>query len=172
MLKIRKEWRERNPDYFKKWRENNRDKVESYKPQKRKRAREIYKHRYNHDVNYRIRRISRSMLRRALNELGVSKNSPTCELLGYDRDMLREHLEDNFLDGMSWDNYGEVWEIDHATPISRMEEFGITSVREINSLGNLIPMYKEDNRDKLEKTLEEYLKDYPSKINLYGKFLK
>ena len=38
-------------------------------------------------------------------------------LVGYDLAALVQHLESQFLPGMTWDNYGE-WHVDHVIPIS------------------------------------------------------
>lgn len=33
----------------------------------------------------------------------------------------KNHIENLFLEGMSWDNHGE-WHIDHIIPVSRFDE--------------------------------------------------
>ena len=167
----RAKWRKRNPDYFKEWRKKNPDYNKKYKAANLEKTRKLERERYNSDENYKITCLSRSMLSRALKRLGMSKESPTAVMTGYDHNELREHLESLFLDGMSWENHGSVWEIDHKVPISRMVECGIDNLEVINSLENLAPMFKSDNRDKSDRTLEEYLDDNPSKRDLYSHFL-
>ena len=34
---------------------------------------------------------------------------------------LKEHIEKQFVDGMSWDNWGE-WHIDHIKPVSKFDK--------------------------------------------------
>lgn len=48
--------------------------------------------------------------------LNGNKNGRRWEgLVGYTIENLKKHLEKQFIDGMSWDNYGE-WHIDHKIP--------------------------------------------------------
>ena len=67
---------------------------------------------------------------------------------------LKQHIELQFLEGMTWDNYGSVWEIDHITPINwyvnNQNKFNDKNnlCREANSLSNLKPLFFLDNRTK------------------------
>ncbi len=38
------------------------------------------------------------------------------DLVGYTTKELKEHLESFFQTGMTWENHGKVWEIDHVLP--------------------------------------------------------
>jgi len=65
------------------------------------------------------------------------------EVVGYNLTQLRRHLEAQFLCGMSWDNYGAVWHIDHIVPQSFFE-FELptdTEFRYCWSLHNLMPRF-------------------------------
>lgn len=66
-------------------------------------------------------------------------------LLGYSPEDLRLHLEALFSPGMSWNNYGE-WEVDHKRPIASFSTDA--SLRVVNALSNLQPLWKRDNRAK------------------------
>lgn len=90
----------------------------------------------------------RDIVRRCLKYKGVKKNINTFELLGYDVRKFRQRIECQFKDGMSWENYGE-WEIDHKKPISKFDKSAKISL--INSLSNLQPLWKKDNRIKGNK---------------------
>jgi hypothetical protein len=67
-------------------------------------------------------------------------------LLGYTSIKLKERLECQFKCGMSWENYGTKWHIDHKKPITLFTDQ--TNIRLINSLSNLQPMLKEENWSK------------------------
>ena len=70
------------------------------------------------------------------------------DIIGCDAIVLKEHLEKQFVDGMSWDNYRE-WETDHIFPLSKSEN---QNEYEKNShYTNLQPLWKKDNRDKSNK---------------------
>jgi len=159
----RKEWYENNPNYSKEWRDANRDHVNEL-------ARERDRIRYKNDIDFRMRKISRSMLGRVIKRLGGKKSGSTQKELGYSADQLKNHLENLFLEGMSWGNYGD-WEIDHKTPVTRCYEYGIMEISEVNALENLIPMWKEDNYKKSDRTLDEFLSEFPEYYEKYSKFI-
>lgn len=78
-------------------------------------------------------------------------------LVDFTTEQLREHLERQFMRGMSWDNAGE-WHIDHIVPLSRfaIKEAGDNEFRAAWALTNLRPLWKTANlkkRAKLETML-------------------
>jgi hypothetical protein len=64
------------------------------------------------------------------------------------------HLEKQFSNGMSWDNYGE-WHVDHIKPMSSFDmiEEGDKEFLECWSLKNLRPLWGEENLSKGSKIL-------------------
>lgn len=54
--------------------------------------------------------------------------------------------------GMSWDNYGNKWEIDHFLPLSSFDLTDRTQVQEACHYTNLQPMWVSENRRKYNKT--------------------
>jgi hypothetical protein len=68
-------------------------------------------------------------------------------VVGYSIDDLRQHLEAQFAEGMSWGNYGKFWEIDHIRPV---KSFGrdAGAVRECWALSNLRPLGCSANKSK------------------------
>lgn len=95
----------------------------------------------------RMRRLLRSMCHRLL---ARAKNGSdrAAKQLGYGVIDLRQHLENQFVHGMSWQNWGD-WHIDHIRPVS---SFGANaSVAEINALSNLRPIWASDNLRKSAK---------------------
>ncbi|WP_265594316.1 hypothetical protein [Haloferula sp. BvORR071] len=78
-----------------------------------------------------------------------------CSLLGCDSKELREHLERQFHEGMSWKNYASFWEIDHKRPLS---SFDLTDPREERMAAhftNLQPLSVVANRRKFNSILKE-----------------
>lgn len=71
-------------------------------------------------------------------------------LVGYTVDDLMKHLEKYFHKGMSWENYGFYWHIDHFVPKSYFVYEDDDSVEFINcwALNNLRPMLAVDNWKK------------------------
>jgi len=68
--------------------------------------------------------------------------------LGYSAEDLKQHLEKNFKEGMSWENYG-LWHIDHIKPISSFDKEEDPKI--INSLKNLQPLWASENYIKSNK---------------------
>ena len=87
----------------------------------------------------------RRILYRTLEYLNKEKQGKTIDELGYSSLQLKEHIESLWIEGMSWENYGE-WEIDHIKPLTKWEKTSLPS--EVNALSNLQPLWKEDNIKK------------------------
>ncbi|MDP2218543.1 MAG: hypothetical protein Q8J68_14795 [Methanolobus sp.] len=88
------------------------------------------------------------------NSLKVSKNNRHWEeLVGYTIEQLKKHLEKRFKPGMTWDNYGTVWVIDHKIPIAafNFERPDDIDFRICWSLNNLQPLGPKENAKKGEK---------------------
>lgn len=152
--------------YYANHEENKKKKREAYKKNKHKhqeynkrnleRANEWHRNYYRENFNHRIKCIVRATYRKTL-LMGGDK--VTFEAKGIDKkhDQIIAKIRDNMLDGMTEDNYGELWEIDHKYPISRYIAEGIIDPEVINHPDNLIPMWKEHNRMKSDMTLNEWL---------------
>jgi len=64
--------------------------------------------------------------------------------LGYSADTLVEHLERQFTDGMSWDNYG-TWHVDHIRPCASFDMTNEAQFAQCWALDNLTTLWAEDN---------------------------
>lgn len=133
---------------------NNKEKIARCSKEWRKynleHSRKYVKNRYHNDEQFKLKTICRQLVRRAYLSIGTKKENNTREFLGYSAIDLKEHIEKQFIKGMSWENYGD-WEIDHSTPISlatTLEE-GI----KLSQLDNLQPLWKEDNQKKSNKLI-------------------
>ena len=62
---------------------------------------------------------------------------------GYTYDEFKIYIEKLFDDKMSWDNWGDYWDIDHIKPRTL---FTFEERFECNSLNNLQPLEKSENR--------------------------
>lgn len=65
---------------------------------------------------------------------------------------LKKHLESLFLEGMSWNNYGE-WHVDYKIPVSFSNIISYTceDFKKCWSLDNLQLLWAKDNKDNKDK---------------------
>jgi hypothetical protein len=78
----------------------------------------------------------------------VKKNNKTFNIVGLDPEKLRFYIEKQFVDNMSWENYGK-WHVDHKIPLSsaRNKE----EIYKLCYYTNLQPMWLLDNLKKGKK---------------------
>ena len=87
-----------------------------------------------------------------------TKHGHTIELLGCSVEYLRHHLENQFTEGMAWDNYGRSgWHIDHIIPLSYFDMSDPEQQRRAWHYTNLRPMWAGDNIRKSNKIIEVQL---------------
>jgi hypothetical protein len=140
-----KDNRDRLNDYHQKWREKNIDKHREYK-------RNYEKNRKDTDPLYKLISNFRTAIYQVLKENNVKKNGHYFDILKYTPQQLIEHLEKQFSDEMTWDNYG-LWHVDHKHPISlyNIKEIGDDEFLKCWSLDNLQPMWGSENIKKSNK---------------------
>lgn len=115
---------------------------------------ERYAKRYK-STEFRLENCIRQYMRLGLKK-GSKSGRRTFELLGYTVGELRDHLEKQFIDGMSWENYGRGgWHIDHRLPLAMFDcatpdspDFKIAW-----ALTNLQPLWEGQNFSKRDKRI-------------------
>ncbi len=143
------EWRKENREYLLKQNREynavNKEKRAAYSAENREKDNKYQRNRRKADLCYRIKRNLRIRVWGALK--GINKSTPTLELIGCDIKEFRKHIERQFVEGMSWDNYGE-WEVDHIRPCA---SFDLTDTEEQSvcfHYSNTQPLWRTDNRAK------------------------
>jgi hypothetical protein len=145
-----KKWSEQNKEhlskYLKEYREENRDKL-------RKTKRDYERNRKSRDPLYKLISNFRTAIYTVLKESNVDKYGHYFDILQYTPEQLITHLELQFKDDMSWNNYG-VWHVDHKLPITSfdIQEMGDKEFMSCWSLDNLQPMWGIENIRKSNKT--------------------
>lgn len=144
-----KKWRDKNPDYYSVWHKKNPGKHSLYS--KNYRDKKILE-----DPRYKLDEAISSGVRRGL-KLGGKSGRSTYILLGYTSEALKSHLEKQFRNGMSWENYGE-WHVDHIIPLSahNYETPDDPDFKRAWALENLQPLWADENMKKGSKILQEY----------------
>lgn len=146
-----KTWYEQNKEYRKKYikeyRENNVDKIRQIK-------RDYERKRKASDPLYKLITNFRTAIWTVLKESNVDKYGHYFDVLQYSPEELINHLEKQFKDDMTWDNYG-IWHVDHKLPITSfdIQEMGDEEFMKCWSLDNLQPMWGEENIRKSNKLL-------------------
>jgi hypothetical protein len=146
-----KTWYEQNKEhrkeYLKEYREKNIDKIRQTK-------RDYERNRKAIDPLYKLISNFRTAIYQVLKESNVEKNRHYFDILQYTPEELIIHLESQFKDTMSWDNYGD-WHVDHKLPITsfNIEEMGDKEFMKCWALENLQPMWGEENIRKSNKIL-------------------
>jgi hypothetical protein len=138
-----------------KWRKDNWEKV--YKQRKEsgycKRSRKKWYHnKGKFNINWIISERIRSRVRNVLN--GKVKSKSTLELLGCTIEQVKERLESKFRDGMSWQNYGSYWHIDHIRPCASFNLENEEEQKKCFHYYNLQPLTAKENLIKGAKFLQ------------------
>lgn len=142
----------RNPESVKRSREHDRVRRKT-DPEYRAKRREYEFMRRVTDPKFRLRSAVKHAIWTALREPHNRKRSARLKLLvGFTTRKLARHLESQFCDGMSWDNYGK-WEIDHIVPVSHFDFKSVDDkgFKACWALENLRPLWATDNLKKNSK---------------------
>jgi len=126
----------------------------TYKQKNLRKINEGAKLRKKEDPSFRIKCNLRSRLSVVLK--GSKKSSTTEKLLGCSYEYARQHIESQFTEGMTWDNYGlHGWHIDHIMPCASFDLSDPEQQRECFHYTNLQPLWAEDNLKKSDKILNQ-----------------
>jgi hypothetical protein len=114
---------------IKKWFKNNPEYLKGY-----------MKNRYNNDIEYKIKNNLRSRLYHAIR--GTIKFSSSLKLLGCSIEDLKGYIYTKFLPEMSWENHGEIWEIDHIIGCTNFDLTNLEEQKKCFHYTNLQPLFK------------------------------
>jgi hypothetical protein len=170
-----KEYREKNKQYFTSYRkkvyEENKEEIKKksldyYYNNREKRIQQIilnkeknktyYREYHKNYVKERSKKDIKFKLKRKIGNLVYQKlknnknNFSWQDILDFTVDELIYHLEALMKKGMTWENYGKKWHIDHRVPDSWFiyESFDDDNFKISWSLWNLQPMWAEQNISK------------------------
>ena len=123
--------------YYKIWRNKHRQELaETYKKQGK--IPEIM-----------AQRLARIHVHRAINIIKQKKIFRTMVYIGCSVQELKEHIENQFKQGMTWNNHGQSgWHLDHIIPLCN---FHINEIMHANHYTNLQPLWAVDNLSKGSK---------------------
>lgn len=115
----------------------------------------LYRQKYNKDPLYKLKCNIREHLRQAIKYSNVCKEQPSIKYLGCTIDEFKQHIEAQFVEGMSWENHGRgerCWHLDHIKPLAKLKDLtNINTLREICHYTNYQPLWEKDNLSKQDK---------------------
>jgi hypothetical protein len=118
-------------EYAKDWFQKNKEHVNLYNREK-----------YKNDIEFKIKTTLRNMLNNKLKSQNEDKINSSINLLGCSIEEFKLHLEKQFLPEMTWENHGNVWEIDHIKPCSLFNLVELKQQQECFHYTNMQPLFK------------------------------
>lgn len=152
-----KKYYKKNKEKFINYRTENREEILKKKKEHRKKNKKqiaeykkyYHNKRYHEDINYRLLHNCGGRIRRLLKK---EDDTRTVDLLGCSIPELKQHLEKQFQEGMTWDNYGvKGWHIDHIIPCDSFDFTKEEDQRKCFHYTNLQPLWAIDNIRKSNK---------------------
>lgn len=137
-----------------KWRINNLRRRLEYQREylKRPEVRQRRKEKWKENREERIMTVLGNHIRRVC-KFGIKKSRRTMEIVGCSIGFFLNHIEEQFTEGMTWDNYGTEWHIDHIVPVAWFKGLlhEVEWQRVVCHWTNLQPLWAEENRKKSDK---------------------
>jgi hypothetical protein len=111
------------------------------------------RNRYRTDPSFRLISSMRAAVYRAIR--GLSKSVRTMEAIGCTIDELWVWFESQFKDGMTRENYGSFWHVDHYFPLAKTDQADPVQFRASWNYRNLRPEYGPENCAKSDTVYPE-----------------
>ena len=159
--------------YEKEYAKKNAKKISNYKKEHNKKP-EVKKNNYlvrnrrrrkkrKENPAFRIEQNIRSRFSEIMKSARNNKMHSTFDYVGCDSKFLREHLENQFNEGMTWDNYGygdDKWNVDHRRPCASFDKTNQDDLFMCWHWTNLQPLWQPENqkekRDKFDPKTFRY----------------
>lgn len=157
------QWQKNNPEKVaarnRRYRERNAEAIKKRAAARRRTRREkinaYQRARHASDPAYALRMNLACRMRNALKTKGAPKNHTTKRYLGCSIAHLRQHLESQFDEKMSWSNYGSYWVVDHIIPCAAFDLLDEQQCLECFHFTNLQPLECSENLRKGAKMPDE-----------------
>ena len=146
--------KEKIKERVKKYYEKNRDKVlknkRKYFQENKEKMNAYMTERRRNNIQVKLAHTLRRRMRDALNR--NQKVGSAIKELGCTVDELKTHLENQFQEGMTWDNWKpDGWHIDHIKPLSKFDLTDPIHFKEACHYTNLQPLWWKENLEKSDK---------------------
>lgn len=148
--KQKKKDRENNPEFLNKLNDYRRT-SKKYREYRKRYQNKHNKEKFKNNQNYRITSYLRNRIWASLKIQGVKKEIRFNELIGCSVEFLRDYLELQFKENMTWENYGKgigKWSIDHIIPCAYFDLTKVEEQRKCFHYSNLQPLWVSENSSK------------------------
>lgn len=149
-LKNKERFSERNKKYYELNCETINNRHKKYQKDNKNKRNVHIKTRLQIDPLFKLTKNMRNRVGIFLKLKNITKNNKTFKIIGCSSIELKDHIEKQFTEGMSWKNYGKYgWHIDHRIPLDlgKTEE----EIYRLCHFTNLQPMWWKDNLKKSNK---------------------
>jgi hypothetical protein len=157
-LNYQKEYRLNNPEIIRlrkqKHYNDNKEtillKTKEYRSKNKEKRNKHEQNKRKNDPIYTLKCNLRSRTSSYLSKRLITKNNKTFEIVGCTPQELKDYLEKQFKEGMTWENYGFYgWHIDHIIPLASAETE--EELLKLFHYTNLQPLWAEENLLKSNK---------------------
>jgi len=147
--KTRKKYNSSNKEKIQEYANNNKEKLKEYAKKYYSNPDNLEKHRIQNRENSKRRRsndphfkLIENLRHAVYTKLKQQKCSSSIKYLGCDIKSYKSYLESKFLPEMSWENYGEIWEIDHIRPCASFDLTILEEQQKCFHYTNTQPLFK------------------------------
>lgn len=154
----------------KEYREKNKEKIKAFKrayyqdPENKRKKNEKQKYRHHTDIVFRINKNIRTRIH---NMLKQNKTNHTDELIGCTRLQLIEWLGSQLTPGLTWENYGKEWHVDHVIPIAFFNIKKVSQQFLAFNWTNLQPLKGSENLSKNDYIVKDMIVNQINKIEAF-----
>lgn len=153
ILKYLDKYRQKNKkklfEYEKNYREKNREKINKRMKKYRTRKNKYEVRRRKNNLQARLKHVLRNRLHSCIKN--KIKSNSALILLGCSIHKLKQYIEKQFTNKMTWKNYGKYWEIDHIRPCCTFDLSKKSEQRKCFHYTNLRPLEISMNRRRNKK---------------------
>lgn len=106
------------------------------------------------DPIFKLKRILRNRLFQAIKR--NQKKGSAVKDLGCSIEFLKQYLEAKFYAGMTWNNWGKIWELDHIIPLWKFDLTDREQFLIANNYENLQPLTVDKHKKKSAEELNQF----------------
>jgi len=144
-----KQINEQHAKYYQNNREQISEKHKLYRKSHKEEKRKYENNRLKTDINFKLASKLRDRLRKAIKN--NQKSGSSIKDLGCSVKELKQWFEQKFQPGMTWENYGSKWHIDHIKPLVLFNLEDREQFLEACNYKNLQPLWAKENLRKGKK---------------------